>query len=762
MNSGDAIANNPTGVIGVATSGIQDVSALLPLLGTEQCEKHVACALERGQLYAAATPMSIFGSLGIVKAGFVVLWASVDFKWFHGPTLLRNAGFTPSGIGALLACRDERNRKLYNAEDKLQRILSKKHIRSVKVDSLSRDILLWNIRLICVTVFLSSFGLLPYVFLITRTLSSRQFHATWLYPIIRIAGSDMVAITIQFIFQLQLLDELYCRLRFMATDRYIKRNRIRIPAFWDSNQRSKRVLRTMSDFRFEGDTRFEQTIKADLGTWSSFSSPSTQRMASNHDDAEKAETPSSLQFTGTSSQSPISPTILLCMCQFFLILGVVLTIVGYVGCFSVVQASPRADSKGPLLWLVFEALLAVARTLLWASNPKWDDAKSPILLEKSVNTEGTDGDGGKPSSYTVDWMLNSVTADDMHAIIVGIDEFESNSFARLQSCVSDANRVKSYLTDSLLVPQDQIVTLFNADATKDRILKELEALLQKPSVEQDAPILIYFATHSFMQATSNGITTYLVPYGAAEKPDPYSNKPSVQAAYIQYSTIQDIIHRIADAKTENIVSGQKTQFMFKALIKSPFQTLIMDTCHAGSLGTQFNEHCRTPSSVPPHDSLPWKLEERAELDKLRITIRGDGALTSQETDVFIQDSSHVVLASTSDLGQAFELPHAGGLFTNSLIDALTDPDNLHKLKNMTHRTLMEETNQRMTEKWEEFRDQVSSDGKNVVSPRILDRLRQKAECTIKYEDQPLFSGLLSRRVTEQNIKPFITVNYSDL
>ncbi|RXW20604.1 hypothetical protein EST38_g5262 [Candolleomyces aberdarensis] len=506
--------------------------------------------------------MSIFGSLGIVKAGFVVLWASIDFKQFHGPTQLRNAGFTPSGIGALLTCRDERNRKLYMAEDKLQRILSKKHIQSVTVDSLSWDILLWNIRLIGFTVFLSSFGLLPYVFLITRTLSSRPFHATWLYPIIRIAGCDMVAITIQFTYQLQLLDEIYCRLRFMATDRCIKRNRIQIPAFWDSNQRSKTVLRTMSNFTFEGDT-FEQTIKAGLGTWSSFSS-SKPLMAQNHANAENAEPRYNLQFTGNSPQSPVSPTILLCICQFFLMLGVVLTIVGYIGCFSVVQASPRADSKGPIFWLVFEALLAVARTLLWAYNPKWDDAKSPILLEKSAPKKTVGDEDNRPtSSYTVDWMLNSVTADDMHAIIVGIDEFKSNSFTTMKSCVSDAKRVKSYLTDSLLVPQDQIVTLFNADATKDQILKGLEGLLQKPSVEQDAPILIYFATHSFMRVTSSGITTYLVPFDATEKPDPYSNQQGVQNAYIQYNMIRDIIDRIANEKSENIVSVQRLALLVR-------------------------------------------------------------------------------------------------------------------------------------------------------------------------------------------------------
>jgi len=53
------------------TGGIQDVSALLPLLGTDQCEHHVGSALEGG-----------FGSLGIVKIGISVLISSISIPKF--------------------------------------------------------------------------------------------------------------------------------------------------------------------------------------------------------------------------------------------------------------------------------------------------------------------------------------------------------------------------------------------------------------------------------------------------------------------------------------------------------------------------------------------------------------------------------------------------------------------------------------------------------------------------------------------------------
>jgi hypothetical protein len=89
---------SPGGEIGsTLTSGIQDISAILPLLGTEQCSKQVNSALTRGYVYAAATPMSIFGSLGVVIAGFKTLVACFSFGNIEGAKILGNMGFEPQG-----------------------------------------------------------------------------------------------------------------------------------------------------------------------------------------------------------------------------------------------------------------------------------------------------------------------------------------------------------------------------------------------------------------------------------------------------------------------------------------------------------------------------------------------------------------------------------------------------------------------------------------------------------------------------------------
>ncbi|ESK91566.1 hypothetical protein Moror_2561 [Moniliophthora roreri MCA 2997] len=108
------------------SNGIQDVAALLPLLGTEQCERHVGSALEKGYLYAAATSLSLFGSLGIVKATFATLLATITYP-FYGGRWLDDAGFSTLGSVLSMVMIDKET-GWYGAEVKLQKLLQEQHI----------------------------------------------------------------------------------------------------------------------------------------------------------------------------------------------------------------------------------------------------------------------------------------------------------------------------------------------------------------------------------------------------------------------------------------------------------------------------------------------------------------------------------------------------------------------------------------------------------------------------------------------------------
>ncbi|KAJ2934502.1 hypothetical protein H1R20_g2623, partial [Candolleomyces eurysporus] len=261
----------------------------------------------------------------------------------------------------------------------------------------------------------------------------------------------------------------------------------------------------------------------------------------------------------------------LAACQAFLLFGLVMSVIGYVGCFSVVQASPP-NSRGALVWIVCEAVLAIFRTLVWATNPKWDDPKYPIALEKVRTTEGG-ADVQKKSSYGIGWMLDSATADDMHALIVGIDQFDSPNLTDLAECVADAKLVASYLKDTLLVPDDQIVALYDCQATRERIVAELEALSCKASIAQDAPIIVYFATHSFVKPGNK--QTYLVPHSPRipQQSTSHDSSTDLADACISYDSIADILRHVAGEKTDNIVSAD---------FPHAYLTMVTFDCTAGT------------------------------------------------------------------------------------------------------------------------------------------------------------------------------------
>ena len=108
------------------SDGIQDVSALLPLLGTEQCDKHVGAALENGYIYAAAAPLSIYGSLGIVKTAFTTIFATTT-KPFSGGSWLHDVGFGATGSATSMAMM-AKDTKRYGAEVNLQRLLKEQNL----------------------------------------------------------------------------------------------------------------------------------------------------------------------------------------------------------------------------------------------------------------------------------------------------------------------------------------------------------------------------------------------------------------------------------------------------------------------------------------------------------------------------------------------------------------------------------------------------------------------------------------------------------
>lgn len=189
---------------GTLTGGIQDISALLPLLGTEQCEIHVSSALTNGYLYVAATPMSIFGSLGVVRAGFKGLIAGISIpQWnFVGAQKLQDAGFERKGtnLSLIMLDPDSKDIKCHLAESRLTSLLHDLHIGNTDNLKATTNCFSWNVKTLCLTALLCAVSVIPYIHLNIRDNRLHPF-VRWAFPIIRACGGFLTATMLQIVIQ---------------------------------------------------------------------------------------------------------------------------------------------------------------------------------------------------------------------------------------------------------------------------------------------------------------------------------------------------------------------------------------------------------------------------------------------------------------------------------------------------------------------------------------------------------------------------------
>ena len=296
------------GIGSTLTGGIQDIAAFLPLLGTEQCSIHVSSALTRGYLYAASAPMSIFGSLGVVSAGFRTLVACFSFGDIEGAKILGNMGFEPQGENLSLIMIEGGKgvtKGRYIIENRIDAMIDELNIDKIRVTGVSHKSVGWNIKMMATTALLCALSIAPYIYinLVANNLDLKR-GTIWVFPILRSTGGFITATLIQLLIQ--------------------------------------RRITTISD---------EYLVKRD------------QLPVVNGDDVEAAAGVERKKYQMDARTWSL---------LFLLFFGLLASVVGYIGCFSIVQNS--ASTYGPVSWLCLEAGLSVMRLAIWAWNPTMDDA----------------------------------------------------------------------------------------------------------------------------------------------------------------------------------------------------------------------------------------------------------------------------------------------------------------------------------------------------------------------------------------------------
>lgn len=106
--------------------------------------------------------------------------------------------------------------------------------------------------------------------------------------------------------------------------------------------------------------------------------------------------------------------------------------------------------------------------------------------------------------------MKSVEVGNYYGLVIGIDQY-SGDWPMLKNAVNDAKSVAELLSAKYTF--QYIKTLYDKDATRDNILKELETLLQK--VKENDNVLIYYSGHGeYIQAMDKG---FWVPVDATAK-----------------------------------------------------------------------------------------------------------------------------------------------------------------------------------------------------------------------------------------------------
>ncbi|KAF8150569.1 caspase domain-containing protein [Crassisporium funariophilum] len=237
-------------------------------------------------------------------------------------------------------------------------------------------------------------------------------------------------------------------------------------------------------------------------------------------------------------------------------------------------------------------------------------------------------------------LIDESTAN-LHALVIGINEYEHAT--KLRGAVADAILINDYLKYDLRVPETQIITLIDEEASRKNIIQAFLNLKSNQAIRRGDAILIFYAGHGdehkpptgWEAGGSNSKIQSIVPHN-------FNSTTGHEVHVIPDRTIGALIDEIMYEKGDNI-------------------TVILDCCHSGS-GTRNDDPTRLARTAQLEGyEIPLHLDE----DIWLPTSLGRG---TQPAKGFARTGlcSHVLLAACSAEELARE--NSGqGQFTAALI-----------------------------------------------------------------------------------------------
>ena len=212
-----------------------------------------------------------------------------------------------------------------------------------------------------------------------------------------------------------------------------------------------------------------------------------------------------------------------------------------------------------------------------------------------------------------------------HAVVIGVNKYEDGAIPELKGAENDATELRQRLLDQESGGFDIADGHFLAgkEATGDAIRRALSDLLWK--TDSSDLSLFYFSGHGFHDEYGNG---YIAPW------DMLHDEPMVRGI-----RMRDLTELLLAAKMKKTV------------------LMILDCCYSG-IATEGERGMPAGMEKPRFDQ--WFSELQEDLGKGRIVLASAGK----------DEKSHELLTCEHTLGPGGEAPHAHGVFTYHLLEAL--------------------------------------------------------------------------------------------
>lgn len=148
----------------------------------------------------------------------------------------------------------------------------------------------------------------------------------------------------------------------------------------------------------------------------------------------------------------------------------------------------------------------------------------------------------------------SYSSSNIFALVMGINDYAVAG--KLTGAVPDATSMFKYLKDRLAVPEERIKTLYDAGANRAAILAAFENLAANDAIKRGDPIVIYFAGHGDERNAPPDWTPGVRQIQCLLPQDVDTVVNGKMIPPIPDRTLGYLLHKIADAKGNNIVSAR--------------------------------------------------------------------------------------------------------------------------------------------------------------------------------------------------------------